>query len=871
MLSHEIRTAFISYFEKQRHQKVDSSGLIPENDPTLLFANAGMNQFKNYFTGQVKPQFTRAVSVQKCVRAGGKHNDLENVGLTPRHHTFFEMLGNFSFGDYFKEEAIQMAWNFLTQELKIPREKLVISVHESDDETLKIWHEKIGIPRELIIKRGDVDNFWEMGDLGPCGPCTEIFYDHGKEHSHLVGNCGDLLDDEGRYVEIWNLVFMQYEKTSEGKHKLPRPCVDTGAGLERLTAVMQGVYWNYDTDIFKAIFTKLEELSGKKYHPQDEKTANAMRVIADHVRCGAMLITDGVVPSNEGRGYVLRRILRRAVRFMRDLAPQNSLEEIIPAAFSTLQAQYPFNFNKISLACEMIRSEEHAFIKTLDKGLHFLQESLKELGEDCQVFPGEKSFKLYDTYGLPADLTALILKEKGIAFDHQGHHQAMQVQRENSRQNHKGGVFSDHTEIFHQAKKECGATHFTGYDLSQNHIEAKLLKIIPLGENQQALIFDQTLCYPESGGQEGFSATVYDGENNVAEVHHTTRPIEDFIIHHCAEVSQLELGKTYTLKIDPRLRHASAKNHSATHLLQSALRKVLGDHIGQAGSYVNHQKLRFDFTHNQGLSPEELAEVEAHVNRAIEDATPVQAQVMKKEQALQQGALAFFGDKYGDEVRVVKMGEHSTEFCGGIHVVNTQEISAFKIINESSVARGIRRIEAITASELQNYYHQRHQLLEKIEKELPQGSSDLLSAFKKILEENKSLKKEMQRLKNKEQQGEFERLFTPVKTLKECSIFSAYSPQKINLKELGDQFSQKHPQGILIAASEVSSDRLSFIIKVSPTTQQKISAKELLREHAPLLNGKGGGKDDLAQGSGEKKQWENFVLSISKTIEEKLC
>ncbi|TNF29493.1 MAG: alanine--tRNA ligase, partial [Deltaproteobacteria bacterium] len=619
----EIRDKFSKYFESKGHEKVPSSPLVPLNDDTLLFANAGMNQFKDYFTGKATPDFKRAVTIQKVVRAGGKHNDLENVGLTARHHTFFEMLGNFSFGDYFKKEAIEMAWEFLTVELKLPKDRLYVTVHNSDDEAFEIWEKGIGLSKDRIFRKGDKDNFWEMGDIGPCGPCSEIFYDHGEEHTtpnFKPGPGQDLLDDELRYVEVWNLVFMQYEKDGKGgQKKLPNPSIDTGMGLERIASVLQGKYWNYDTDAFTPIIKELEKISGKSY--ADAKYQTAMRVAADHIRSCTMLITDGVIPSNEGRGYVLRRIIRRAIRHLRELdVPQGTFASLSKIVLNELGTEYPQNKANQSLAEKFLTLEEKKFLETLDTGLKFLEESLKSDVKN-NIFNGRSAFKLYDTYGFPLDLTQIILKEKGIEVDEDSFNQAMEERKEDSRKSWKGSLNLD-DKIFFQAKDKCGETKFLGYEKTES--TAKLLEILDLGEGRQGLIFDQTPFYAEGGGQVGDTGVVTISGKDY-EIIDTQKPVDGLFVHFVQGAENLKSPLEATLKVNAKKRALTARNHSATHLLQSALIEVLGDHVKQSGSMVNPERLRFDFTHMQSLTQKEIDRVEELVNREILKAQDVTA------------------------------------------------------------------------------------------------------------------------------------------------------------------------------------------------------------------------------------------------------
>jgi len=866
MKAHEIRKKFYDFFIKNDHQKYPSSALIPENDPSLLFPNAGMNQFKDFFTGKDKAKNPRAVSIQKCVRAGGKHNDLENVGLTARHHTFFEMLGNFSFGDYFKKEAIQFAWEFLTKELKIPAEKLFITVHHTDDEAADIWQKHIGIAKEKIFRKGDKDNFWEMGDTGPCGPSSEIFYDHGEQYrtpNFVPGKNQDLLDDEMRYVEIWNLVFMQFEKLQDGSRvSLPKPSIDTGAGLERIVAIMQGKYWNYDTDCFSPIIQQLELLSGKDY--SQESDATSMRIIADHIRSSTMLITDGVIPSNEGRGYVLRRIIRRAVRHLKKLnCPPGSFARLIPAVFEILGEEYAQNMANQSLAQKLLQLEERKFLETLDIGLSYLADSIKKDLKDG-VLPGESAFKLYDTYGFPIDLTEIILGEKGFKLDIDGFHKTMNERKEESRKSWKGGLGADN-KIFFALKEKFGATKFHGHDSLE--MKSKLLEVIDMGD-RKGLLFPATPFYGESGGQAGDLGVIKQNGSVVATIQDTQKPIADLHIHISSDADLLEPDQEYELVVHKTQRSLTQRNHSATHLLQSALIEVLGDHVKQAGSLVNHDKLRFDFTHVQGLSQSELSRVEALVNKAIHEKLQVSASEMTKDQAIAKGALALFGEKYGDKVRVLEMGSISTELCGGTHVLNTGDIGLLKIISEQSLSTGIRRIEAITSSTALHYLEERSKVLNRLELLLKDKNTGVIKKVENLIKENKEKQKSIRELSDKINSSQGQDLFSNPEMLRGKIPYKAIKiPNETSLKKLSDLYLAKNPNGIILLYN-FSADKTSVLLK-SPK-KSPINCSQILKEALPLINGRGGGRPDMAQGSGEKSDLTEFLVLVRAKIEENL-
>ncbi len=918
MRADEIRSKFIEFFEKNGHTKVSSSSLIPHNDPTLLFANAGMNQFKDYFTGREVPPFPRAVTVQKCVRAGGKHNDLENVGFTARHHTFFEMLGNFSFGDYFKSEAIALAWKFLTEELKIPKDKLYVTVHDSDDEAKELWIKEQGVPADRIFKMGDKDNFWEMGETGPCGPCSEIFYDHGEKYAS--GNFDHPMKDEERCVEVWNLVFMQFEKHKDGtRTNLPKPSVDTGAGLERLAAVMQKFYWNYDTDLFTALFKKLEELSGKKY--SDPQYVNSFRVIGDHLRSATMLITDGAMPSNEGRGYVLRRIIRRAVRHANELGlTRSSLYKLVPTVFETLGEEYAENKANQALAEKSLKQEEDKFRATLNNGLKILNESIEEL--KSKNLPGEVAFKLYDTYGFPLDLTETILKEKGISVDSDGFEKLMNERVEQSKKHQKFHADASDLEVFYAIKEKHGETSFTGYKTLKD--QGTLLAKEKFGDGY-ALVFDKTPFYGESGGQVGDKGTI----NGTVEVLDTQKPIDDFHVHLVENADELEVGKSYSLEVNEKLRNQTIKNHSATHLLQAALIKILGPHIKQAGSYVNEEMLRFDFTHDSGLSEKEISETEELVNQEIRAALPVKDQIMNKDEAVKQGAMALFGEKYGDEVRVIQMGGFSTELCGGTHVNNTSDIDLFKVYTESALAAGVRRLIAYTGEKAKNYLSELDEILNQVNQitnakksdsngnevsqlakalstspnEVPVRLQGIIDDLLKIEKENSNLESELglkkseslvsklkddstknaiekvkgfiklkktlskinTSLKDQKRSSESADLFVDPIQLKSCNLFvteTESSPKE--LRKVSDNFIDKQPKDVLFLYTNTD-DKFAFILRTNKSNKN-INLSTLTKDIFSKIEGRGGGKPDMTQGSANSKDFNTFLEHLKQEL-----
>ena len=869
MRAQEIRNAFSNYFIKHGHDKHKSSSLVPHNDPTLLFANAGMNQFKDFFTGKANPSNRRAVTIQKCVRAGGKHNDLENVGFTARHHTFFEMLGNFSFGDYFKKEAIRFAWELLTVELKIPKDKLLITVHESDDEAMEIWHRDMGVPRERIYKLGDKSNFWEMGDVGPCGPCSEIFFDHGPERSTGVPEGHQEIDDEGRYVEIWNLVFMQYEKYKEGneikRKSLPKPSVDTGAGLERVTAVIQGKYYNYDTDIFGPIMKAIGELTGKNYYTtnsEDEKSS--FRVVADHIRSCTMLITDGVIPSNDGRGYVLRRIIRRAVRHLSLLGLKDiSFYKLIPAVIESLGEEYPDNAQNAALAEKLLKLEEEKFRKTLDTGLALINEELSKIKPGDKL-SGEVAFKLYDTFGFPLDLTEVILREKKLELDSEGFEKAMARQKEQSKKGSKFKVQEDNLKVFYTIKEKFGETQFIGFDEVVG--EAKLLAKEEI-DGEFYLVFDKTPFYGEGGGQVGDRGEIQSKEGKLASISDTQKPVDGLHVHVSPDADALTVGESYTLKINHEERELTKRNHSATHLLQSALIKVLGNHIKQAGSSVGPDRLRFDFTHSEALKPEEIAQVEELVNSAVASSLPVKAAHMSKDEATKKGAMALFGEKYGDRVRVLTMGDVSCELCGGTHVSNTSEIGLFKILIETSLASGVSRIEAITSTTAIEYLLNRSKILSEVEKSFAVKDERVLEKLSALHADVKEKAKLIETLNDKIQMFESQNLFTNKIDIKDgltLTVAKVNDGDPNNMRKLGDIFVDKTPKGVLFLIT-ILGDKVSFILKTS-RNNKTVNCSEILKQVMPIVNGRGGGKPDNAQGSGDAAKVDELIKAVEGAL-----
>ena len=883
MKSRAIRQLYVDYFVKHGHQHVASSGLIPENDPTLLFANAGMNQFKNLFLGLEKRKYSRAVTSQKCVRAGGKHNDLENVGFTARHHTFFEMLGNFSFGDYFKKDAIHFAWELLTKELQIPKDKLYVTVFENDDEAADIWHKQEGVPRERIYRFGEKDNFWRMGDTGPCGPCSEIFYDHGPE-ADLDPSKPSVMGGEGdRYVEIWNNVFMQFNEDGTGQKPLPKPSVDTGAGLERWAAMLQGKPNNYDTDLFLPIISKAAQISRRDYvtdykvlarHAEARDITSAMRVVADHSRATAFLMADGVLPSNEGRGYVLRRIMRRAIRYARKLSDDPSLfVQTCAVVIDEMSDVYPELTRGRELVLTNVRDEVTRFLTTLDQGTHILEDAMKKLGSrGAKTLEGEVIFKLYDTFGFPMDLTRLMAQEKGFAIDESGFERKMEEARAKSAQGAKFRSSADaqHLVEFAQSvKSKSGATSFTGYDKTSG--EARLLAlsdgkqfVTELKAGQEGLaIFDATPFYAEGGGQVGDRGTLKSGSAAQAEIVDCTKQNEMHVHHLRVTQGSVSSGSTAKLEVTLSRRRATANNHSATHLLHAALRQVLGPHVTQAGSLVEPERLRFDFTNGKGLTRDEISRIEKLVNAEIAASREVSSKVMGHKDALAAGALALFGEKYGDEVRVIQMGAFSTELCGGTHVSNTSQIRLFKILSEGGVSAGVRRIEATTADRALDYLeaHATENMMARESAGLaaatPARDADVSVAqvLAGLREQVKDLEKEVRKLKGSAIDVDSliasARPFAMAGKSGRAVMAALELDDRDVMAKLADQIRDKLGSAVVALVGQSASGKHPIIVSVSKDLVGPVNAGKLLGEIAREMGGKGGGRPDFAQGAGE--------------------
>ena len=883
----DVRSKFLDYFKKNDHQIIDSSNLVPNNDPTLMFTNSGMVQFKNIFTGLEKKKYKTATTSQKCVRAGGKHNDLENVGYTPRHHTFFEMLGNFSFGDYFKEQAITHAWNLLTKEFGLPKEKLLVTVYHEDEVSFNLWKKIAGLSEDKIIKISTSDNFWSMGDIGPCGPCSEIFYDHGDK---LQGGApGSHNEDGDRFIEIWNLVFMQYEQISRDKIiNLPKPSVDTGMGLERMTAVLQGTHDNYKIDHFKKI---IEASSNITNAPINEKTIASHRVISDHLRASSFLIAEGILPSNEGRGYVLRRIMRRGMRHAHTLGSKGLVfYRLFEVLLNEMKNSYPELDVGKDLIIETLKNEEEKFSSLLERGIKILNENLEKVKNN--ILPGSIAFKLYDTYGFPIDLTADILRSKNIKVDIKSFEKEMDKSKKLARANWKGSGDKSVEEKWFKIREELKPTEFLGYEFEK--AEAIVLKIskdnkfvesAKAGESIQ-IITNQTPFYGESGGQVGDQGEIQSSACKI-NIEDTQKKMGDLYVHiGKIEVGSIKIGDSVNLSIDDKKRKNSKANHSATHLLHESLRRTLGKHVMQKGSLVTPDRLRFDFSHNKAIEKEEISKINKIVNEMVEDASEVQTRVMTLKEAVNLGALALFGEKYGDEVRVVFIGKEnkgffSTELCGGTHVKNTKEIGRFRLVSQSSIASGVRRVEALRNEQLETFEKTSNK--EKINKD-----TNLSNQIKLIIKELKEIKINpnynekislTENLKNLKKQFDQAKVKITIKDknknkIKDIKINNFILRQQIlinlpskELRNIIDQGKKEIKSGIIIACSTFEG-KIGVAIGITNELVEKYDAVKLVKEAAEILGGKGGGgRKDFAQAGGVKEdKIDEVFTSLNKII-----
>ena len=842
MKTNEIRQAFIEFFESKGHQSVKSSPLIPANDPTLLFTNAGMVQFKDIFLGKEDQGFTKAVSAQRCLRAGGKHNDLENVGYTSRHHTFFEMLGNFSFGDYFKEDAIQLAWDFITNELKLEKDRLWVTIFEDDDEAASIWLEKIGVSADRLVRLGEKSNFWSMGDTGPCGPCSEIFYDHGD---HIDGGPPGSDDEDGdRFVEIWNLVFMQFDRQANGELvNLPKPSVDTGMGLERIAAVMQGVSSNYDIDLFQKIIAAIKNQSekGEESH---------YRVIADHIRSSSFLIMDGVTPDNEGRGYVLRRIIRRALRHGHDLGIESPFFfKLVDVLAGEMGQTYPELLNKKDYIERIILMEEERFAATLSQGMSLLQKEFDRSNDE--MISGEFAFKLYDTYGFPLDMTVDIARSVSRAVDLEGFEKAMERQRELARRASKFQS-DDSFSLNHDLKSE-----FHGYKVLET--DSKIIGIfgedgsdvLRQGEFGQ-IILDKTPFYAESGGQVGDQGS-FSSDASVFEVMDTQFSGNAYSHFGTVSNGQISVGDKITASVNPVRRKSITLNHTGTHMLHRALMMVLGEHVQQRGSLVDDEKIRFDFSHHQSLSASEIREIETIVNEKIDENIDVQTSIMKHDEAIESGAMALFGEKYGDDVRVLDVGDFSKELCGGTHVENTNEIGIFKVVSESSISSGTRRIEAITGDKALKWAKETEHLVESLTDLLQTRREDVTTKVESLLDSNKKLQAEIKQLKSRIASGQSAADIDSSENINGINYLYKELENDIEpsvMRGAIDQFKGKLKSGVIILSSVNQKGKVTFTIGVTDDLTSKIEAKSIAEIISSALDGNGGGKGNFAQAGG---------------------
>ncbi len=872
----EIRKKFLDYFQRNGHEIVKSSSLIPEGDPTLLFTNAGMNQFKDVFLGVEKRSYNRAATAQKCFRASGKHNDLENVGRTARHHTFFEMLGNFSFGDYFKREAIRFAWEFMTVDMALPKEKLWITVYQDDDEAFELWQELPDVSADRILRMDEKENFWAMGDTGPCGPCSEIHIDQGEHIGCGREDCGIECECD-RYLELWNLVFMEYNRDEAGKMTpLPRPSIDTGLGIERIAAVKQGVYNNYDIDHFQNIIRAITDITGTEYGRGPHSDVS-LRVIADHARSMAFLIGDGILPANEGRGYVLRRVMRRAGRHAKMLGKNEPMLYKVANTVADLMGEaYPELLDKRTFITEVIKKEEERFLETLDAGLKILQEEIhkiKSSGKQTGMISGELAFKLYDTYGFPPDLTRNIAEEEGLEVDHAGFEGSMEKQRERAREHWKGSGEKTVDEVYKKIKTDHGETDFRGYDTLAD--SGRVLALIADGEPAERvsepgtkfeLITEQTPFYGESGGQVGDRGKI-ETSDALARVRDTTRPIENLFVHHCElEKGGIETGETVSLNVDADRRKDIARNHSATHLLQAALREVIGDHVHQKGSLVTPDRLRFDLTHFNPVTRDELRKLEDRVNQWVRENHPLHVLIVSHKEALQRGATALFGEKYGETVRMIEIGGFSRELCGGTHTSMTGDVGLFKIMSETGVSAGVRRIEAVTGRAAVDELHHLEDRILKTAEYLRSDPAEIEDRVQKLQEEIKGLKKELKAERERKLKSSDADILEGVKQINGMKVLATEvevaGPKELRM--LGDELKNRLKSGVAVIGTRAG-NKAHLLAVVTDDLTDKVKAGDLVKEIAPLVGGKGGGRPDFAQAGGPEP--ENLAKALARAEE----
>ncbi|MBC8440034.1 MAG: alanine--tRNA ligase [Deltaproteobacteria bacterium] len=859
MTGNQARKIFMEYFKKHNHQQVRSSSLVPQDDPTLLFVNAGMVQFKRVFTGDEKRDYSTAVTAQKCVRAGGKHNDLENVGYTARHHTFFEMLGNFSFGDYFKEKAVDFAWDLLTNGYGFEKEKLWVSVFHEDDEAYNIWRDQVGVPEEKIVRLGEEDNFWAMGDTGPCGPCSEIHIDRGPEFGCDRKDCAVGCDCD-RWLELWNLVFMQFEKDEQGNMTpLPKPSIDTGLGLERVISVLQGVPTNYDTDLFVPIMEKVGELSNKKRHESNQVEV-AMKVIADHSRATAFLICDGVMPSNEGRGYVLRRIMRRAIRYGRSIGlVKPFLHETVQTVFTIMDEAYPELKDSSVFILNVVKNEEEKFLETLGTGMKLLEVTIDEIkSQKSSMIPGDVIFKLYDTFGFPVDIIIDHVKEMEIDLDLEGFERNMAEQKARSKSTKK---FTGVGEAYKTLTSKGVKTIFEGYDNIETRSQVLIIvrddKEIETAQKGDAIeiVTAATVFYAESGGQAGDTG-IFENKSCVINIMETVKDPTGIVIHKgLVEKGKVKKGDSFILKVNAEKRQNTALNHSATHILHSALRNVLGDHVKQSGSLVTDTRLRFDFTHFSFISGEELKAIENQVNLRIRENHPIETKEMNIDEAVKAGAIALFEEKYGDVVRVVSQGTFSQELCGGTHTDKSGDIGLFKILSEGGIASGIRRIEAATGQIALDYIHREQSLIESIAGLLRGAKEDVVSKVEALLKDKKNLEKELESLKAKMASKSVENIDDVVREINGVKVISkrVEIENPSQLRDLADKFKTKIGSGVILLGAQ-SNGKALLISIVTDDLTKKFKAGDIVKAAAKIVGGGGGGRPDMAQAGGTKPE-----------------
>jgi len=856
---HEIRQTFLDYFAQRNHRIVRSSSLVPANDPTLLFTNAGMNQFKDIFLGLEKRDYNRATTSQKCVRAGGKHNDLENVGYTRRHHTFFEMLGNFSFGDYFKKDAIAFAWELVTKDYGMPKDKLYVTVFREDDDAEELWQQVAGVPKDRIFRLDEKDNFWQMGDTGPCGPCSEIHFDlgpsaaaPGKEHEQFP------LDAGGRFVEIWNLVFMQFDRSSDGVlTPLPRPSIDTGMGLERVAAILQGKLSNFECDLLYPIVEKGAELFGKTVG-EDARIDTSLRIAADHARASTFLIHDGVLPSNEGRGYVLRKIMRRAMRNARMVGVEEPfLYKLTGFVADLMKPAYPELLESVQRVARVVKDEEHRYATTFQVAEKVFHDEAKAAASG--VLPGAAAFKLYDTYGLALDEMQEMARERGIDIDLQGFETALEQQRQRARASWKGAEKAQVAPAY-QTLQEKGRTKFLGYDTTTStgstvigllNDKKELVERLGPGETGE-LVFDKTPFYAEAGGQVGDHGTLFRGDEKVAEVENTYPAVPGLSVHKIKTASAISVGDTLDAVVDPTLRSATRRNHTATHLLHAALRSVLGTHVKQAGSVVDPSRLRFDFSHYTAMDADELAQVERLANDQILRNIGVNTNVMALDEALQTGAMALFGEKYGENVRVVTVGDFSRELCGGTHVQRTGDIGLCKIVYEGSISAGVRRIEAVTGEAALEKFRAASDSLARVASTMRTSEAEVIDTVDRVMQHQKSLEKQIDQLKSKLAQAQVGALEAQAHMVKGVKVLAARADgfDRAQLRSLVDSLRGKLHTAVIVLAS-VDDGNVSLVSAVTKDLTSKVHAGKLVSAVSQEIGGKGGGRPDMAEGGGK--------------------